>query len=504
MKQSLSLNQRQLLKVSPQLQQAIRLLQLSSLELTQELHSACESNAMLEWNDDTNQTDEDVNFEEPLMDTSDGDNADEAFDEDGEEVESHNSTAELDSLSEALINDPGIDLSAIEGRSDIEWSETYAGEVVAASPNADILDLQTYRTTLSDHLMEQIELANLTEQQRLMAQFVVDFLDEDGYLRHSIQEISEDLSSLTGTDEQGLELGLKTIQSMNPPGVGARNLRECLRLQLREFKAASPVHELALQLVDECFDALTARNYEHMQRVTNADSDELDVAIELIRSLNPRPGASFCSIDASYVVPDVVVRKVKGEWVVDLNDDALPSVRINPLYKQCMDQMEAGSQKSLLQKQHREAKAILEGLKHRRLTLLKTAAAIVSEQQAFFEQGDSAMRPLLRSDIARTVGMHESTISRITTHKYLDSPRGIYELSYFFSSHVLTNQGNEVSSRAIKAIIRKLTSEENPGMPLSDSAIALHLRKQNIRIARRTVAKYRESLSIPASRLRQA
>ncbi len=504
MKQSLTLTQRQLLKVSPQLQQAIRLLQLSSIELTQELQAACESNAMLEWNEDTDLTEEGLNVEEPPPATNETEETDETLDEDAGELENTISTTELDSLSEALINDPGIDLSAIEASSEMEWTETYQGEVVAASPHADILDLQTYGTTLVDHLLEQIELANLTEQQRFLCQFIVDFLDEDGYLRQSIQEITEELSPLPGTDEQCLESALKTIQSLNPSGVGARNLRECLDIQLREIGATTTVIEIALRLVNDCFEALKDRNYEAMRRVTKADSDELDAAIALIRSLNPRPGASFCSVDASYVVPDVVVRKIKGEWTVDVNDDVLPSVRINPLYKECMDQMESGSQKSLLQKQHREAKAILEGLKHRRLTLLKTAAAIVSEQRAFFENGDSAMRPLLRADIARTVGMHESTISRITTHKYLDSPRGIYELSYFFSSHVLTNQGNEVSSRAIKAIIRKLTSEENPGMPLSDSAIALHLRKQNIRIARRTVAKYRESMSIPASRLRQA
>lgn len=504
MKQSLSLFQRQQLKVSPQLRQAIRLLQLSSRELTQELQAACESNALLEWNDDADHIEEHLNFDEPQPETNDIDDVDEASDEDPFESESHYDTPDLNSVSEALNNDPGIDLSAIEGRGEIEWTDSYGGESSGTSPQADFVDLHSQGTTLSDHLAEQIELTDLSQQQKLLAQHLVDYIDEDGYLRGSIRELNEDLAPLLGSSEQSLESALTTIQSMTPSGVGARDLRECLSIQLRETKGATPTHELALQLVDECFDALTVRSYEEMQQVTNADTEELEVAIRMISSLNPRPGASFCDVGALYVVPDVFVRQIKGEWTVDLNDDALPPVRINSLYKQYMDQMVAGSQRSLLYEQYREARTILEGLKHRRLTLLKTAAAIVTEQRAFFDHGESAMRPLLRSDIASAVGMHESTISRITSSKYLQSPRGTFELSFFFSSHVLTSQGNEVSSRAIKATIRRLTSEEDPATPLSDSAIALRLREQNIRIARRTVAKYRESMSIPSSRMRQA
>ena len=503
MKQSLSLRQNQQLRVSQQLQQAIRLLQLSSIELAQVIQTNCESNALLEW-DDVGGDEEDLNFDEPLADPDVPSENDEWLGDEPDDAESTNMSLELNSLSEALNEDPSVELSSVENNSEIEWSDLYIGEERSSNTdNIRAYELQSNPDTLTDHLMEQVRLSDLTPEQKSLAQYIVDNLNEDGYLQSSAIELVDDLPPAIQADLETFESVLKVIQTMSPAGVGARDVRECLRIQLQEEQDSNPICKLAMCLVDDCLEALASSDYAAMERVTQAEHEDLVAAVELIRSLNPRPGASFCETNTTYVVPDVLVRKIKGEWTVELNDDVTSAVRISSHYKHVMNQMRPGNQKSFLLNQFREARTFLQGLQHRQSTLLKTASAIVAEQTAFFDSGDSAMRPLLKSEIARTLGVHESTISRITTQKYLESPRGTFELSYFFSSHVQSSRGNEVSSRAIKAIIRKLTDEENPAHPMSDSAITSALRERDIRIARRTVTKYRESMAIPSSRERQ-
>ena len=361
----------------------------------------------------------------------------------------------------------------------------------------DILSVKSVSTTLHDHLLEQLQFLGLSAQDELVAQYLIDNINDDGMLTDSLDVIGRDLPPNVPANQ--LESVLFKIQSMSPTGVGARNLQECLHIQLQDLPEQTPGKLLALKLVEEGFSDLASRSYEKLTKKFRVGHDELNVALSTIQELNPRPGSRFSDVSTNYVVPDVFVKKVKGEWVVDVNDESIPTVRINKLYMELMRNMSSGPHKSLLREQFRNAKTFIDGLQQRNSTLLKTATAIVVEQQAFFEQGESAIKPLLQSDIARTIGCHESTVSRITAQKYLACPRGIFELKYFFATQLQTLRGREISSTAIKTMIKKLTQREDPAKPLSDSAIARLLRNEDIRIARRTVAKYREAMSIPSS-----
>lgn len=501
MKQTLTFQQRQQLRLSQQLQQNIRLMQLSSVELSQEIQTACESNVMLDWADGSS-VDEEASYDEPLAEDYSDDphqDSEELLDED----EASSDQGELNELHEALDHDPGIDLDAVDSSIEQEWSDTYLTDLATSTGNLDRMVLQTYRTSLTEHLFDQLEQLDLPSNELSWALRIIESLNPDGYLTDSLLEIALDSNTDETIDEELLQSVLTKIQELHPPGIGARNLRECLLIQLLDTHAADPVQRLAFQVVDECFDELTSRDFSVLERMTGSSRESLDEAISFIQTLNPRPGAEFCDVEDNYIIPDVFVRHIDGEWVVDINDDAIPSVRINSIYAQAVSEATSKEQRSFLRAQLRDAKVLLDGLKHRSTTLLKAVTAIVEEQRAFFEKGESFMRPLLRSDIALMLGVHESTVSRITMRKYMSCPRGIFELSYFFSSHVHTMQGNEISSRAIKALIRQFTDEEDPAKPLSDSSIVSLLRDKDIRIARRTVAKYRESLSIPPSKARQ-
>lgn len=456
---------------------------------------------MLDWGDETT-FDDDSTYDEPLAEEDVGDPLSE-----GEELRDEDDASEpLDELiemHEALNNDPGIDLTTIDDSNELEWSDSYLADRTTSDSTTDWTTLQTYTTSLTEHLFDQLEQLDLSDRQLHWALRIIESLNSDGYLTESLREISQDSDRKAQIGEEFLQSILDEIQKLHPPGIGAKNLRECLLIQLQDTQLADPEQKLALNLVETCFDELVDRDFDVMRKKTNSSLDKLEAALSYIQTLNPRPGAQFCDVEANYIVPDVFVKYEDGEWVVDINDDAIPSVRINSIYANAINEASTKKQRSFLRTQLRDAKVLLDGLKHRSSTLVKAASAIVEEQRAFFEKGESFMRPLLRSDIALMVGVHESTISRITMRKYLACPRGIFELSYFFSSHVHTLQGNEISSRAIKALIRKFTSEEDPASPLSDSSITSMLRAKDIRIARRTVAKYRESLSIPPSKARQ-
>jgi RNA polymerase sigma-54 factor len=338
-----------------------------------------------------------------------------------------------------------------------------------------------------------------------MVAFLIEALDDDGYLAQPLSDLVEVLSEESGEDPdellEELQIALRHIQNFDPTGIGALTASECLALQLEPMDVC-PVRDLALGIVRNHLDLLANRDFVRLKKSMGCDEDTLREAHSLVRSLNPRPGAQFAALDTRYVVPDVVVKKSRGRWVASLNREAMPRLRINRLYAQILQGNRNGSGASLAG-QLQEAKWLIKNVQQRFDTILRVSQAIVDRQRQFFDHGEVAMRPLTLREIADTVELHESTISRVTTQKYIASPRGIYELKYFFGSHVATDSGGAASSTAIRALIKQLVGAEDGQKPLSDARIAEILGEQGIVVARRTVAKYRESLSIPPVNLRK-
>ncbi|PKH25819.1 RNA polymerase factor sigma-54 [Enterobacterales bacterium CwR94] len=474
MKQGLQLRLSQQLAMTPQLQQAIRLLQLSTLELQQEIQQALDSNPLLE------QTE--------LHD----------------EIESRDSqeTDVLDTR-EALEQKEMPDELPL----DASWDEIYTAGTpsgTATDYHDDELPIYQGETTqsLQDFLMWQVELTPFTDTDRAIATSIVDAVDETGYLTIPLEDILESI----GNDEIALdevEAVLKRVQRFDPVGVCARDLRDCLLVQLSQFAVTTPMLTEARLIVSEHLDLLANHDFRSLMRVTRLKEDVLKDAMALIQSLDPRPGQSINTSEPEYVIPDVLVRKSGALWTVELNADSVPRLKINQHYAALGSSSRNESDTQFIRSNLQEAKWLIKSLESRNDTLLKVSRCIVEQQQAFFEQGEEHMRPMVLADIASAVEMHESTISRVTTQKYLHSPRGIFELKYFFSSHVNTESGGEASSTAIRALVKKLISAENPAKPLSDSKLTTMLSEQGIIVARRTVAKYRESLSIPPSNQRK-
>jgi RNA polymerase sigma-54 factor len=355
--------------------------------------------------------------------------------------------------------------------------------------------------SLIDHLRWQLNLTPMSEADRAIAMTVVDAIGNDGYLEAGMEELLE----ACGPDYEADEICavIKRVQQFDPPGVCARDLRECLLLQLAQLPADTLCLADARRLVDEHLQLLATRDYTQLLRKMKLGREELQQVINLIQSLNPRPGSQFATADTEYVVPDVYVRRMLGKWQVELNPESVPSLRINRRYASMIRRADNSPDNTSLRAHLQEARWFIKSLQSRGETLLKVATAIVERQRAFLEHGEEAMKPLVLHDIAEILGMHESTISRVTTRKYMHTPRGIYELKYFFSSHVSTATGGEASSTAIRAVIRKLIDAENAMKPLSDSTIAQILSDQGINVARRTVAKYREAMNIPPSHERK-
>lgn len=489
MKQSIQLKLGQSLTMTPQLQQAIRLLQLSALELSVEVQDALDSNMMLELDEDGGSGDDD------FAGTGTSDN-----DSDGDD-----NLGEVD-VAQAAAEDIPADLPV-----DSDWDEIYdaPGPAGATSPpsgaQTEFESVRSADETLRDHLMWQLNLQPMTDTDRAIAFAIIDMLNDDGYLDASLEDVCE---TVTGNDEIAIETDevaavLKQVQGLDPTGVAARNLGECLTLQLRQLDPATPWRELALEVCAQHLEVLGSRDYSLVMRRLKVSQEELREILDLIQTLNPRPGASYNEKPPEYVIPDVYVRKEKNRWKVELNGDALPQIRVNPYYAGMIKRADNSPDNSSLKSHLQEAKWFIKSLQSRSETLLRVATAIVERQQAFLEHGDEAMKPLVLHDIAEALEMHESTISRVTTRKYMHSPRGIYELKYFFSSHVGTTLGGEASSTAIRAVIKKLISAENTQKPLSDSKIANLLSDQGVKVARRTVAKYREAMQIPPSNERK-
>ena len=468
MKPTLQLKLTQHLALTPQLQQSIRLLQLSTLELEQELEQMLRDNPLLERAEETQ-------YAAPMNGESPAQNAEPASDEPPPAREEDSWLGEAENMS----------YGSTSGSFDDD--------------DGDRNDVQAATTSLREHLSWQLGLLNLPAQDRSLVQCLIDALDDDGYLAVPLEELAEALATDLGIEPEELQIALRYLQNFDPTGVGARSAQECLALQLLALPADA-TQRLALKVVREHLDLLAGRDFVRLKRMTGADDEALRAAQQLIRGLNPRPGAQYSPIDARYITPDVVVRKVHGKWTASINQDAFPRLRINSLYASILGQQRGSGLSGQLQ----EARWLIKNVQQRFDTILRVAQAIIDRQKQFFDYGEVAMRPLVLREIADILGLHESTVSRVTTQKYMATPRGIFELKYFFGSHVATESGGACSATAIRALIKQLVGAENPKKPLSDSQLADVLGQQGIVVARRTVAKYRESLNIPPVKLRKA
>ena len=543
MKQSLSLKLGQQLKMTPQLQQAIRLLQLSALELEQEIQDNLDANPLLEVEDEFNGDDSGDSStaseapadiaDTPLGEVS-GDDISQSL-ESGAEFDDEYANDVADDRPDNLPSDYGEQMVAAElpdlamdgpGESDVSdqlqapltdeipvdsnWDDVYpqAPSGTASENDYDVGTNDSADETLESHLLWQLNLTPMAPSDRVIAMAIIDEITDDGLLGTTLEEICETLArSHEGSDAppalEEIEEILQRVQQFDPIGVGARDLQECLLLQLEQLDETTPWLTEARDLVTTHLHVLGNKDFVTLVRQTHLSESQLSQVVALIRTLQPRPGAALFEETADYEVPDVLVRKDQGRWLVELNPETLPKVRINNTYASLIKSVPTGPDKDYLRDNLQEAKWFLKSLQTRHDTLLKVATKIVEVQQGFLEHGPMAMKPLILADIAEQVDLHESTISRVTNRKYLATPQGLFELKYFFSSHVGTSTGGEVSSTAIRALIRQVTADENPRKPLSDSKIAAILAEQNINVARRTVAKYRESLSIPPSNERK-
>jgi RNA polymerase sigma-54 factor len=475
MKPTLQLKLSQHLTLTPQLQQSIRLLQLSTLELNAEVERLLQENPLLEKADDEESSGPPRDLLVPVA-TPSTDKAADATDERAVEP------------SDLLIGGDG------------DW-----GSSTNSSEDDDdaFLPQQVATSSLRDHLNAQLALLNLPLRDRQIVAALIDALDEDGYLTTTLEELLEFFPAELDIDADELSIALKHLQCMEPPGVGARDAAECLSLQLKALPDSTPFRGDALKLVQNHLPLLAARDFGKLKRLLHADDTCLRGVRTLITSLNPRPGAGFSKTEANYVIPDVVVRKVRGRWMAALNEAAMPKLRLNRIYADILTRNREASNQQLAA-QLQEAKWLIRNVQQRFETILRVSQAIVDRQRHFFEHGEVAMRPMVLREIAEILGLHESTISRVTTQKYMLTQRGTYELKYFFGSHVATDTGGAASATAIRALIKQLIGAEDPKAPLTDSRIADLLGDQGILVARRTIAKYREALQIPPVNVRKA
>jgi len=493
MKQSIQLKLGQSLTMTPQLQQAIRLLQLSSLELTSEIQDALESNPMLEI---TEADEPDVNAStdnSPIKEKASAADEIAAADTDKAMAQSE------------IPDDLPVDTAWEDIYEPPSYQSLSGNNASGGSFNDREMDISSSDSeNLHEHLTWQMSLTTFSETDVQIAIAIIDAITEDGYFSTPIDEIHQSLiADLPELEHDEIEAVLRQIQNFDPPGVAARDLSDCLRIQLEQLETKDEWRKTAIKLVTEHLDLLAGHDYNMLMRKMKLAEPDLQKVIDLIRSLNPRPGSQISSQKAEYIVPDVFVRKVKGIWRVELNPDVAPKLNINNTYANLIRRADNSKDNNYLKDNLQEARWLIKSLQSRNETLLKVATCIVERQRGFLEHGEEAMKALVLHDVAETVEMHESTISRVTTRKYLHTPRGIFELKYFFSSHVSTASGGECSSTAIRALIKKLIAAEEIKKPLSDNKITSILAQQGINVARRTVAKYREAMSIPPSNERK-
>lgn len=492
MKQSLQLKFSQNLALTPQLQQSIRLLQLSSQELNQELETILQENPLLERTDKNDDGSENISeFASEGFSTQDTSVNTSTAQKD---EESTSETSHQESLSEDYFG----------GSSNHRWEENSNPD-----DDNDYTFQEAVAPTLREHLISQLQLMQLSDRDQTLSTFLVDAVNEDGYLEQSLEDLEDLLPEELEIDILELETALKHIQHLDPPGVGARDLAECLMLQLKllpiEIRDENKgIFELSLKIAEHHLTTLASRDYARLKKTLRCDDESLRSAQQMLKQLNPRPGSDYTKLAAGhYIQHEIVVKKVKGHWLASLNDEVVPKLRINKLYADILKR-NRDSSNQYLNSQMQEAKWMIKNIEQRFSTILRVSQAIIDQQSKFFEHGEIAMRPLVLREIADELGLHESTVSRVTTRKYMLTPRGVYELKYFFGSHVATDTGGACSATAIRALIKQMVTEENPKKPLSDNQLTEVLSKQGIVVARRTIAKYRESLNIPAANQRKS
>lgn len=522
--------------MTPQLQQAIRLLQLSTLDLQQEIQEALESNPMLEMEDsfdtapNSNSEFEDSDYTRQLEVPADPDGGSvDSFSEHYKESYSESSNSSGDdsfgetSSSESFNETDNYSDTGDYSDSATEWNESIPTELPVDTSWDDVYqssqsstpsnydnedgDFESRRAvteSLYDHLMWQLNLTHMTDRDRIIAMAIIDAVEPSGMLSVTLEDICEGLANEWDDLELDEVVAVQhRIQQFDPCGACSVNLSDCLTVQLQQYPKNTPFLAEAKLITKQYLPLLASRDFRQLMRRTKLKEEELSQAVTLIHGLNPRPGDMIASGDTEYVVPDVFVDKREGRWIVELNPDIAPRLRINSDYASMVKRADSSTDNTFLKDNLQEARWFLKSLQSRNETLLKVASCIVEKQRGFLDYGAEAMKPLVLHDIAEIVEMHESTISRVTTQKFMHTPQGIFELKYFFSSHVSTDSGGECSSTAIRALIKKLVNAENPKKPLSDSKITDLLGEQGIQVARRTIAKYRESLNIPPSNERK-
>ncbi len=490
MKPSLDIKLGQQLTMTPQLQQAIRLLQLSTLDLQHEIQQALDSNPLLEVDEHSEIDDDQTEAEllaKGLTDFNDSP-PNNTLDEVAEEIQEPWNESDLPGAASA---DPLHDLLQ---PSSLANTKEYDDDLASRTGITE---------TLQSHLEWQLNLTHLSDLDRIIGLSLIEAIDDNGYLTVSVDEIYNELASELDIELADVEVVLRMIQQFEPAGVGCRNLRECLMLQMQQMPHKTNDVVNAYQIVDRFITQLGNHDYSTIMRRCQLKESQLRNAIALIQSLTPYPGAAIKQSNTEYVIPDVLVSKHKGQWLVELNPETAPKLRVNNDYASMIRRADNSADNNYLKNNLQEARWFIKSLQSRNDTLLKVANKIVELQRGFFDYGEEAMKPLVLHDIAEAIEMHESTVSRVTTQKYMHTPRGIFSLKYFFSSHVATTSGGECSSTAIRALIKKLVASESPNKPLSDNKIAHLLEDQGINVARRTIAKYREALHIPPSNERK-
>jgi len=454
LKPSLQLKLGQSLTMTPQLQQAIRLLQLPVLDLSAQIQDALEENIMLEMEDlpDVPQT----NGESTV------------------EIETIRAEDSWQTRSEQIVQDGG-------------WN----GE---GRPSGDFADESGQ--TLREHLLWQLEIEDFSARQAIIGEAIIDAINDDGYLTMSLEEVASYLDKESNVAIAEVEEALRKVQRLDPIGIAARSVSECLCLQLQQLDPSTPGVELAIALAQNHLDLVASREYAELRRCLRASEEHLQDALALVKSCNPKPGLAVSKAAAEYVIPDVFVRRIDNHWQVEISSSGIPRLTVNQQYARLL---RGNGDHEVLRTQLQEARWLIRSLEIRNETLMKVASCIVSRQTEFLEHGEEAMKPMVLRDVAEEIGMHESTISRVTTNKYMHTPRGVFEFKYFFSSHLSSTDGEDQSSTSVRAKIRKLIGAENPAKPLSDSKIASLLAGEGISVARRTVAKYREAMNIASS-----
>ncbi|MGH8685992.1 MAG: RNA polymerase factor sigma-54 [Nitrosospira sp.] len=489
MKPTLQFKLSQHLTLTPQLQQSIRLLQLSTVELNQEIERMVQENPLLELDDSMGN--DAAEYRTTLLDSP-------------AELLSADLLGTLDETPAempATEADPGT--KSVTDETDWFEDDGVSRNTRDDDDERDFPQQAAEPPSLREYLNSQVSLSQIPERERKIVGLLIDSLNDDGYLAQDLEELVSLLPPELGIGIDDLHIALEYLQHLDPPGVGARNLRECLVMQLRALPEYTPYRTQALVLVNNHLDSLASRDFCTIKKLLPCDDECLRSIQHMITRLNPRPGTAFSSTVARYIIPDVIVTKVNGSWVANLNPEAMPRLKINRLYADILKCSHDDSARRLASQLH-EAKWLIKNVHQRFGTILKVSSAVVERQRQFFEHGAVAMRPLILREIADILDLHESTVSRVTTQKFMRTPRGIFELKYFFSSHVATDTGGACSATAIRALIKQIVNAENAKKPLSDGQISEILGQQGIVGARRTVAKYRESVQIPPVNLRKS